>query len=76
MDHVRLQIGLMAKHIDAQIALLVSPEFNCGLPASLVGNTERKINMGLKGLQISANSIMAILLYHTKSIADLFPTHA
>jgi len=76
MDQMRLHIGLMAKHIDAQIALLVSPEFNCGLPASLVGNTERKVNMGLKGLQISANSIMAMLLYHTKSIADLFPTHA
>lgn len=76
MDHLRYYIGLLAKHIDVQIALLVSPEFNNGLPPSLVGNQERKVNMGLKGLQISGNSIMPLLTFYGNSIADRFPTHA
>ena len=32
--------------------------------------------MGLKGLQITANSIMPMLLFYGNSIADKFPTHA
>ncbi|MBR8838434.1 MAG: aromatic amino acid lyase [Stigonema ocellatum SAG 48.90 = DSM 106950] len=76
MDHLRYYIGLLAKHLDVQIALLVSPEFNNGLPPSLVGNQERKVNMGLKGLQISGNSIMPLLTFYGNSLADRFPTHA
>jgi phenylalanine ammonia-lyase len=76
MDHVRYYLGLAAKHMDTQIALLAAPEFNAGLPASLVGNPARKVNMGLKGLQIAANSIMPLLSYHGAPIADRFPTHA
>ncbi|WP_084590812.1 aromatic amino acid lyase [Desulfonatronovibrio magnus] len=76
MDHLRYYLGLAAKHMDVQIALLSAPEFNAGLPASLVGNPDRKVNMGLKGLQIAANSIMPLLSYHGSSIADRFPTHA
>ncbi|WGV26193.1 HAL/PAL/TAL family ammonia-lyase [Halotia branconii] len=76
MDHLRYYIGLLAKHIDVQIALLVSPEFSNGLPPSLVGNPERKVNMGLKGLQISGNSIMPLLTFYGNSLADRFPTHA
>lgn len=76
MDHLRYYLGLAAKHMDAQIALLAAPEFNAGLPASLVGNPARKVNMGLKGLQIAANSIMPLLSYHGAPIADRFPTHA
>ena len=76
MDHLRYYLGLAAKHMDTQIALLAAPEFNAGLPASLVGNPERKVNMGLKGLQIAANSIMPLLSYHGAPIADRFPTHA
>lgn len=76
MDHLRYYLGLMAKHMDAQIALLVAPEFNAGLPPSLVGNTGRAVNMGLKGLQIAANSIMPLLSYYGVPIADRFPTHA
>jgi phenylalanine ammonia-lyase len=76
MDHLRYYLGLMAKHMDTQIALMVTPEFSAGLPASLVGNTDRKVNMGLKGLQIAANSIMPLLSYHGMPIADRFPTHA
>jgi phenylalanine ammonia-lyase len=76
MDQLRYHLGLLAKHLDVQIALLVSPEFNNGLPASLVGNPERKVNMGLKGLQLTGNSIMPLLNFLGNSLADRFPTHA
>lgn len=76
MDQLRYYIGLLAKHLDVQIALLVTPSFNHGLPASLVGNTDYPVNMGLKGLQITANSIMPLLSFYGNSIVDRFPTHA
>ena len=76
MDQLRYYIGLMAKHLDAQIALLAAPEFNNGLPPSLIGNQDRKVNMGLKGLQINGNSIMPILTFLGNSLVDRFPTHA
>ncbi|MEB3282792.1 MAG: aromatic amino acid ammonia-lyase [Lyngbya sp.] len=76
MDRLRYDLGLLAKHLDVQIALLVAPEFNHGLPASLVGNPERMVNMGLKGLQITGNSIMPLLTFYGNSIADRYPTHA
>lgn len=76
MDRLRYLLGLLAKHIDVQIALLVAPEFNNGLPPSLVGNPARKVNMGLKGLQIAGNSIMPLLTFYGNSIADRFPSHA
>ena len=50
MDQLRYYLGLMAKHLDVQIALLSTPEFSNGLPPCLIGNTDRKVNMGLKGL--------------------------
>jgi phenylalanine ammonia-lyase len=76
MDQLRYYIGLLAKHLDVQIACLVAPEFNNGLPASLVGNPQRTVNMGLKGLQITGNSIMPLLTFYGNSITDRFPTHA
>jgi len=76
MDQLRYYIGLLAKHLDVQIAYLVAPEFNNGLSPSLVGNQERRVNMGLKGLQITGNSIMPLLTFYGNSIADRYPTHA
>jgi phenylalanine ammonia-lyase len=76
MDHLRYYIGMLAKHLDVQIASLVAPEFNNGLSASLVGNPGRTVNMGLKGLQIAGNSIMPLLTFYGNSIADRYPTHA
>lgn len=76
MDHFRYYLGLLAKHLDVQIALLVAPEFNNGLTPSLVGNPDRKVNMGLKGLQICGNSIMPLITHMGNSLADRFPTHA
>lgn len=76
MDQLRYYMGLLAKHLDVQIAYLVAPEFNNGLPPSLVGNQQRNVNMGLKGLQITGNSIMPLLTFYGNSITDRFPTHA
>lgn len=76
MDQLRYYLGLLAKHLDVQIALLVAPEFSNGLSPSLVGNAARRVNMGLKGLQLSGNSLMPLLLYQGNSLVDRFPTHA
>jgi phenylalanine ammonia-lyase len=76
MDQLRYFLGLMTKHLDVQIALTMAPEFSNGLPASLVGNPDRVVNMGLKGLQVSGNSIMPIISFLGNSLADRFPTHA
>lgn len=76
MDHLRYYLGLLAKHLDAQISQLAATEFNNGLPPSLIGNTDRKVNMGLKGLQINGNSIMPVITFLGNSLVDRFPTHA
>ncbi|RIB18716.1 histidine ammonia-lyase [Gigaspora rosea] len=76
MDQIRHSLGLIVKHIDTQIALLVSPEFSNNLPPSLIGNPKTNILVGLKGLQICANSIMPILLHQGNHITHLYPTHA
>ena len=76
MDRLRFQLGMLAKHLDVQIAALVAPEFNNGLSASLVGNQEREVNMGLKGLQISGNSIMPLISFYGAPLVDRYPTHA
>lgn len=76
MDDLRRFIGLMAKHLDVQIATLVAPEFSNGLPASLRGNDEVPYNMGLKGLQITGNSIMPMLTWAGNPLTEHFPTHA
>jgi phenylalanine ammonia-lyase len=76
MDRLRQTVGLMAKHLDVQIAQLVTPEFSNGLPACLVGNRDRQVNIGVKPLQICGNSIMPYLLFLGTPMADKFPTHA
>lgn len=76
MDDLRRYIGLMAKHLDVQIASLVTPEFSGGLGASLRGNDQLTYNMGLKGLQITGNSIMPQLTYYGNPLVEHFPTHA
>ena len=76
MDDLRRFIGLMAKHLDVQIASLVAPEFSGGLPPSLRGNDDISFNMGLKGLQITGNSIMPMLVHLGNPIVEHYPTHA
>ncbi len=76
MDQMRYHLGMLAKHLDVQIALAVTPEFSNGLPASLVGNPRSSINTGLKALQLTGNSLMPRISFFGQSIADRFPTHA
>lgn len=76
MDELRYHIGMLAKHLDVQIGMAVTPAFNGGLPALLVGNPDRPINSGLQGLQICGNCIMPQLTFYGNSLADRFPTHA
>lgn len=76
MDQLRYFLSLLIKQVDAQIALTVAPEFNRGLSPSLIGNIERPINAGLKGLQICANSIMPAILFYGTPVADKYPTYA
>jgi phenylalanine ammonia-lyase len=76
MDQLRYHLGLLAKHVDVQIALLMTPEFSYGLSASLVGNTETGVNVGLKSLQIGGNAMMPLIAFYGQSIVDRFPTHA
>lgn len=76
MDSTRYHLGLLAKHVDVQIALLMTPEFSYGLSASLVGNTEAKTNVGLKSLQLGGNQMMPLISWYGQSIVDRFPTHA
>lgn len=76
MDQLRQYLALTAKHLDTQIAMLVAPEFNNGLPGSLVGNEARSVNMGLKGLQLTGNSIVPELLHLGAPMTDRYLTHA
>jgi hypothetical protein len=76
MDQLRYHIGLLAKHVDVQIALLMTPEFSQGLSPSLVGNEAGGVNVGLKSLQIGGNSMMPLIAFDGQSIVDRFPTHA
>jgi phenylalanine ammonia-lyase len=76
MDHLRSYLGLVAKHLDVQIAWISSAEFNNGLPACLVGNRDRSYNVGLKGLQLCGNSIMPLLTFLGAPLVDRYPTHA
>jgi phenylalanine ammonia-lyase len=76
MDNLRHYLALLAKHIDVQISLLVTPEFSNGLSASLYGNRVGTIKHGLKGLQICGNSIVPVLLFLGGHISHLYMTHA
>ena len=75
MDDLRRYLGLMAKHLDVQIALLVTPEFSHGLPASLAPKNT-PIDINLKGLQITGNSLMPMLMHLAAPVVDHYPTHA
>jgi phenylalanine ammonia-lyase len=76
MDHLRAYIALLAKHLDVQIALVATSEFNGGLPQELIGNSERKVNMGLVSLQVVLNSILPHLCFLGNTFADDYATHA
>lgn len=58
MDHMKTTVANVADLLDRQLAQLVDPKFNQGLPANLVGvEGERKsINHGFKAVQIGASA--------------------
>ena len=76
MDSTRYLVGLMCKHIDSQVALLITPAFSNGLTPALVGNMDAGINVGLKSLHIGMNQMSTQISYLGQSVADRFPTHA
>ncbi len=76
MDSTRYLIGLMCKHIDSQIALMITPAFSNGLTPALVGNMAAGVNVGLKSLHIGMNQMSTQISYLGQSVADRFPTHA
>jgi phenylalanine ammonia-lyase len=76
MDQLRYYLALISKHLDSQIALLMTPEFSYGLSPSLVGNSDSGLNVGLKSLQVAGNCLMPLICFYGQSIADRFPTHA
>jgi phenylalanine ammonia-lyase len=76
LDSLRSQVALIVKHADVQLACLMTPEFSHGLPPALVGNPDRRVNMGLKAAQISANSLMPLVLFYGAPVAHLYATHA
>ena len=75
-DTLRAQLAMLLKHLDVQIAMLVTPEFNNGLPPSLVGNPGHGLNMGLKSLQLTCNSVAPLVQFYGRSMVDLYPSHA
>ncbi len=76
MDTLRAQLAMLLKHLDVQIAMLVTPEFNNGLPPSMVGNPAHGLNMGLKSLQLTCNSVAPLVQFYGRSMVDLYPSHA
>ena len=76
LDRLRHVLGLAGKHLDIQIGWLMHPDFSNGLPASLVGNPNRQVNMGMKGVQLTSNSLAPLLLFNGQSFVDRFVTHA
>jgi hypothetical protein len=70
MDSTRYLIGQMCKHIDSQVALLITPAFSNGLTPALVGNMETGVNVGLKSLHIGARAAQSMrhwVLFGTRS---------
>jgi histidine ammonia-lyase len=58
MDSMKNAVANLADLLDRQLALLVDPRYNAGLPANLSGMEGERaaINHGLKALQISASA--------------------
>jgi histidine ammonia-lyase len=67
MDGLKNAVANVADLLDRQLALLVDPRYNHGLPANLSASTGPRaaINHGLKALQISASAWTAEALKQT-----------
>lgn len=76
MDKMRISIALLAKHNEAQLATLVEPAFNKGLPACLVDANSKGLSVGIKPIQILSNSITPLLERNAAPLSVHFPIHA
>ena len=76
MDQLRVYSAMLAKHNDAQIAMLVEPAFNDGLPASLYDDETPEAIVGIKPLQINSNSLVPIIEKLADPISTRFPIYA
>ena len=67
MDSLKILVSNLADLLDRQMATLVDPKFNNGLPANLSGTqgSRAAINHGLKALQIGASAWTAEALKNT-----------
>lgn len=67
MDSLKNTVANLADLIDRQMALVMDPKFNNGLPANLSGSTgtRRAINHGFKAVQIGVSAWTAEALKHT-----------
>lgn len=76
MDTLRVDMALLAKHNEAQVATLVEPAFSRGLTACLVTPAEVGKRVGVKPLQILMNSICPLLEQKASPLSVHFPVHA
>ncbi len=76
MDQLRVYSAMLAKHNDAQIAMLVEPTFNDGLPASLYDDEHPEAIVGIKPLQINSNSLVPMIEKLADPISTRFPIYA
>ncbi|WP_299795051.1 histidine ammonia-lyase [uncultured Shewanella sp.] len=67
MDSMKNTVANIADLLDRQIALVMDPKFNNGLPANLSGSTgsRRAINHGFKAVQIGVSAWTAEALKNT-----------
>jgi histidine ammonia-lyase len=67
MDALKTAVANIADLLDRQMALLMDPKFNHGLPANVSGATgdRQAINHGFKAVQIGASAWTAEALKHT-----------
>ena len=72
MDSLKALVASVADLLDRQVALLLDPKFNHGLPANLTGATRQRlpINHGLKALSIGASAWTAEALKLTMPAAS------
>ena len=67
MDSLKIAVANVAELVDRQMALLMDPKFNHGLPANLSGSgpQTRALNHGFKAVQIAASAWTAEALKGT-----------
>ena len=76
MDRMRVNVALLAKHNEAQVAQLVEPHYSGQLPASLVVPKYTGHCVGVKPLQILSNSLAPLMEQKAAPLSVHFPVYA